>query len=50
MLNIYIIGGIFLIFAAVDVSYERGSWVPVEYDGYFFPEEISHVLNNQYQV
>ena len=50
MLNKYIICGIFLSFAAVDISYECGDWVHVEYDGGFFLGEIIHVINNQYQV
>ena len=49
-MNKYIIYGIFLSFATVDISYEHADWVLVEYDGQFFPKEITHVKNNQYQV
>ena len=48
--NKYIICGISLSFAAVHISYEHGHWVLVEYDGKLFPREITHVINNQYQV
>ena len=46
----YTICGIFLSFAAVDISYEQGDQVHVEYDGKFFLGEISHVRNNQQNV
>ena len=45
-----IICGIFLSIAALDIPSECVDWVPVEYDREFFPEYITHVINNQYQV
>ena len=40
---IYVIA---LSLAAVDMSYCCGDWVLLEYDGKFFPGEITHEINN----
>ena len=42
--------GIFLSTASVDIPNKRGDWIPVEHDGKFFPGEITHAINKQYQV
>ena len=39
-----------LAFASVDIPNKFGDWILVEYGGKFFPGEITHVINNQYQV
>ena len=46
-LNKYTIYSFFLTSAAVDISYEHGDWVLVEYNRKFFPGKITHVINNQ---
>ena len=36
--------------ALLQQTYRCGDWVLVEYDGKFFTGEITHVINNDYQV
>ena len=45
-----IIYDIFLSFTTLDISYERLDWFLEEYDGKFFPGEITHIINNQCQM
>ena len=46
-MNKCIISDIFLSFGAVDISYEYGDWVLLEYDANFFLGEINSSCNKQ---